>query len=336
MPPRREIDDRPTCLVLHMRALGEVAFALPLLHALQHAGWRTVSLIQRELAPILEASGLVDHVIYRVKQPRAYLAMAGEIRRQHPRACLALGPGANNSLLARFSGARDRIGYDYAQCRWCLQTVPFEGGGVENYLSLLPSLGVPRTADSYCGLLKVPPAQSKAAAALLEAAGLPPGEPFVALSPISTGKLGVNAYPPESWAVICRELRARGHHVVLVGSAADAQLHREMLQGEGAGRALSLAGQTPVLVLAGVLQRAAALIGVDTGPVHVAAAVGTHCVVLFGPSDPRRTSPCGEGHVVLYRGLNCQPCHTEPCNYEGRCLRELTPEQVLTAAEQIL
>ena len=82
--------------------------------------------------------------------------------------------------------------------------------------------------------------------------------------------------------------------------------------------------------------RAVCLVGVDTGPIHVAAAIGTRCVVLFGPSDPKLTPPCGEGHTILCRGLECQPCHTAPCPHGGRCLREITPDQVLAATEALL
>jgi ADP-heptose:LPS heptosyltransferase len=156
------------------------------------------------------------------------------------------------------------------------------------------------------------------------------------VSPLSTGKLGVKAYPPEHWQQVVWNLSALGYHLALVGSPGDAARHAQLMATAGPGRVVSLAGLTPALVLAGVARRAAGVVGVDTGPLHVAAAVGTRCVVLFGPSDPALTAPCGEGHIVLYRDLECQPCQTGPCYHQGRCMRELTPRAVVEAVQRLL
>jgi len=336
---RSSVGESPTVAVLHMLALGEGVFALPLLHALKHADppWRTVCVARADVGEILGASGLADRVLLRNHPPgvRGAWRLVRELRRERPQACLALATSAGNTLLAWLSGARQRIGYDYAHLAGLLETVPFEGGGVENYLSLLPRLGVARTISSYVGLLRVPAEAQGKADALLREVGCGPGGTFVALAPISTGKQREKAYPAERWAQVCAALRDRGVPVVLVGTEADREAHESMLA-RGVAPAASLAGRTPPLVLAGVLRRAACVVGIDTGPIHVAAAVGTRCVVLFGSSDPRRTAPCGGGHVILYRDLDCQPCLARPCTREGECLRRITPEEIVAAVERLL
>lgn len=327
-----------TCVLLHMRALGEAVFALPLLHALRHDSppWRTVSVIEPGVGKLLAASGLVDRVIPRQAGPTWDFSLLTRVRRERPRACLSLTRSGPNSVLAALSGASFRLALEGADWSRWLPTVPFPGLGVENYLAFLPALGVPRTVTSYCGLLQTTPEAEAEAEALLVEAGLTVGTPFLALVPTSTGKLGVKAYPEAYWREVVGRLAAEGHALVLVGTRADATLHQALLPGEAPAPVVSLAGRTSPLALAAVLRRAACAVGVDTGPLHVAAAVGTRCVVIFGPSDPAQTAPCGEGHVILSRGLDCQPCLTAPCPQEGRCLREIAPALVVEAARQVL
>jgi ADP-heptose:LPS heptosyltransferase len=327
-----------TAVTLHMRALGELVFALPLLHALRHADppWRTVCVAHAGLTDLLAASGLADRVLPRLRPRdwRGYRRLVQTLRAERPTVCLSLTPSAGNSLLAAISGARRRLGYDYADLSWLLERVPSDGGGIENYLIFLPPIGVARTVDSYCGLLRVPETDREAARTLLRRAGIEPETPFVAVSPISTGKQGVKAYPLDHWAAVCRGLSQRGP-VVVVGSGADRAAHDEIVAG-APDRVVSLAGETSALTLAAVLERASCVVGADTGPIHVAAAMGTRCVVLFGASDPHRTAPSGEGHTILYRGLACQPCLVAPCTHHGACLRDIDPEEVIAAVENSL
>jgi ADP-heptose:LPS heptosyltransferase len=296
-----------------------------------------ISVARANAAAILAASGLPDQVLVRdsYKGARGFLRLVSSLRAAHPDASLALSPSAGTSLLARLSGASRRLGYSQADLSWLSEAIPFRGGGVENYLSLLPPLGLLRTVSSYVGLLRVGAAERREADELLASVRIAPADPFVAISPISTGKLDVKAYPEESWCAVCGTLQADGYPVVLVGSAADVPAHARMARLAGKEIA-SLAGKTSPVVLAGVLQRAGCVAGVDTGPIHVAAAVGAPCVVIFGPSNPERTAPCGEGHIVLSRGLDCQPCLDGPCKRQGACLRMVTPEEVVAAVESVL
>jgi len=339
MPSAAPGDQPPsagTALTLHMNALGEAVFALPLLHALKHASppWRTVCVIRPALGGILSASGLADVVIAREAGAAGFLRLVAQVRKARPTICFALSTSPSNSALARISGTRRRIGYRHAGLARLLETVRFEGGGVENCLSLLRPLGIERTISTYSGLLKVPQETQEQADALLARAGIGAAETFIAVSPISTGKLGAKAYPAESWQAVCDDLGEAGWRVVLVGSSEDLELHRRILADRAGG--ISLAGKTPALVLAGVLGRAACMVGVDTGPVHIAASLGVRCVTLFGPSDPRRTAPCGDGHVNLCAGLDCQPCHAAPCRRAGACMKAISPADVIRAVRDVV
>jgi ADP-heptose:LPS heptosyltransferase len=92
-------------------------------------------------------------------------------------------------------------------------------------------------------------------------------------------------------------------------------------------------GQTEVGLLPTLLRQAAALVTNDSGPMHIAAAVGTPVVALFGPTDPVRTGPYGGGHSVLTHDVPCRPCLSRRCRHTVplACLSGVTPEQVVQA-----
>ena len=103
-------------------------------------------------------------------------------------------------------------------------------------------------------------------------------------------------------------------------------------------KAIDLTGQTPVGLLPGLLRRASLLVTNDSGPMHIAAAVGTPVVALFGPTDPVKTGPYGKGHVVLSHAVECRPCFRRDCARAVplECLTAVRPEQVVRAVEQQL
>ena len=98
--------------------------------------------------------------------------------------------------------------------------------------------------------------------------------------------------------------------------------------------AVDLAGATTVGLLPALLSRASLLITNDSGPMHVAAAVGTAIVALFGPTSAVRTGPYGAGHVVLSGKVPCSPCFSRTCHNTVplECLTMVSPQQVLAAA----
>ena len=98
---------------------------------------------------------------------------------------------------------------------------------------------------------------------------------------------------------------------------------------------LNLAGKTDLAQLAELYRRCALLITNDSGPMHIAAAVGTPVVAIFGPTDPALTGPYGKQHVVLRAGIPCSPCLKPYCTHTPRmeCMSLVTVEQVLAAVK---
>ena len=103
------------------------------------------------------------------------------------------------------------------------------------------------------------------------------------------------------------------------------------------GAARSIAGKDTLATLPALLARLGVLVSGDTGPLHIAALVGTKTVSLFGPTDPRRTAPRGEGHRILRRELECSPCFKRTCPLgHHRCMKDIAPEEVAGEAARML
>jgi lipopolysaccharide heptosyltransferase II len=155
----------------------------------------------------------------------------------------------------------------------------------------------------------------------------------------SEGLIGVN--PSARWATKLwgndkfAELirRLPSERVVLTGSAAE----REQIDKIAQGRR-NLVGQTDLFQLAELYRRCQVVVTNDSGPMHLAAAVGTPVVAIFGPTDPALTGPYGDRHVVLRAGVLCSPCFKDSCanKVHMECMKLITVEQVLEAAKCFL
>ena len=124
--------------------------------------------------------------------------------------------------------------------------------------------------------------------------------PRVALLPCS--RQARKNWPPERFIEVARALRAKaGVSLHLVGGAADVAVCDAIAAGAGGG-ATQWCGKTSLLELGGLLRGMDLLVTVDSGPMHMAVAVGTPVVAVFGPTHPERTGPFGPGHVVVRQG----------------------------------
>jgi 3-deoxy-D-manno-octulosonic-acid transferase/heptosyltransferase-1 len=96
---------------------------------------------------------------------------------------------------------------------------------------------------------------------------------------------------------------------------------------------ISVAGGTSLRELAVLYKKASLLLTTDSGPMHLAAAVGTPVVALFGPTSPERTGPYGSGHTIIRRGLPCSPCFRKTCE-TVECMKIITVDEVFQAVRK--
>jgi lipopolysaccharide heptosyltransferase II len=203
-------------------------------------------------------------------------------------------------------------------------TPPQPVHAVDRYLAMAAALDATETRREFT--IAVDAGAGGRAAALL--AGLPPRR--VAVHP--SARWETKLWEAASWRSLVAALAAAGYGVVLTGSAAEASAAAALAEGLPPVR--SLAGQLSLKELASVLGQVALLVTLDSGPMHVAGAMGTPVVALFGPTDARRTGPIGPA-TVLQQALPCQPCLSRTCKIAEtrRCMREIGPAEVLAAVQ---
>ena len=183
-----------------------------------------------------------------------------------------------------------------------------------------------------------------AADALLRAAGLAPDPPLLAVHPGSGAYSVARRWFPDRFTTVADALSCRyGLGVVLLGGE-DERALADTVIGHMHRPAANLAGRTSLEELGGVLRRCALLVGNDAGVAHLASAVGTPVVAIFGPFNHRTWRPLGRSLVVRAEpALPCMPCvnrgfsrgYPEGCP-PRYCLQEVTPAMVVAAAEQLL
>lgn len=166
------------------------------------------------------------------------------------------------------------------------------------------------------------------------------------MHPLHRWRQGRNlkGWPAAAWRDLARVLLERYPDATLVlagapGEWIDCEEIRVALPAALAGRCLNLARELPVRLLAGLLAEAAACVGVDTGPSHLAAALGCPLAVLFGPADPAEMAPRGPSPVeVLRSGAPCSPCYgtrrRRTCR-DNICMQRIGVAEVLAAVERV-
>jgi len=147
-------------------------------------------------------------------------------------------------------------------------------------------------------------------------------------------------WPPERYAQVADKLiQKHGFKVIIVSGAKDAQKAEEVTK-HMHSPALNLAGKTSISQLASILKRSQLFISTDSGPMHVASALGVPVITIFGRSQaglsPQRWGPLGEKHKVLHKTVGCTICLAHNCQKDFACLKSTTVEDVLLAAESIL
>ena len=249
-----------------------------------------------------------------------------------------------NSFRSALDVARARIpqrwGYKSDGRGWLLtRKVPPAPDGthqVDSYQHLVDALGFPNGAKE--PRLEVAPALRAAAAELLATAGWDGATPLAALAPGAA--FGASKrWPPEYFADLVRALSNDGVRSVLVGSAADQPGAREIEIALGHDRSLlmNLVGRTDVPTLAGLFTHVRALVGNDSGAVHMAASIGVPVTAVFGPTDERLTAPRAlTSHTVLTNPVWCRPCMLRECPLDHECMRGVSANSVAGAMRRIL
>lgn len=240
-----------------------------------------------------------------------------------------------SSLIVLLSGGKRRVGYDSWQELSFLalnERVPEDMNkhAVDRYLDLVYHLGAQPTPMREF-LIPHEQEAERRVDALLKARGISRGEPFVVLNPLALWE--TKLWNNDGFVHICDDLFTKLRlKSVLVGIE-----HKSLryIAARTKSPVIDLIGQTTLKELVCLLKKAKLMVTTDSGPMHIAAAVDTPIVALFGPTDPRRTGPYGDGHLVIQKNLPCSPCFLKRCKTR-ECMLDITAEEVFHSIERFL
>lgn len=116
---------------------------------------------------------------------------------------------------------------------------------------------------------------------------------------------------------------------LVIGSSEDIYLADAVVE-RSKGSAISLAGKTDLKALIKIIRGARFVVSNDSGPMHIAAALGVPVFAIFGPTDPKRTGPYGKGHTIIREDISCAPCFKKKCK-SAKCMQNLSTEKVYEA-----
>jgi lipopolysaccharide heptosyltransferase I len=325
-------------LIIKPSSLGDAVHALPTVNLIRrrfpdaHIAW----LINNSLASLLKNCQLINERIEfrreefkRITHLPRFLGFLQLLREHNFDLVVDLQGLLRSGLMTAATRAPRRVGLSDARegaLFFYTDIVPVTPvHAVERYLCAAKHLG----CDA--GPVEFPLGSSAEDTAYIDKLLLgrvPPG-PLIAVN--AATRWPTKLWGDEKFAALIQKLPRE--RVVLTGGAADVPRANQLCCG-----CINIAGKTNLAQLAELFRRCAVVISNDSGPMHLAAAVGTPVVAVFGPTDPALTGPYGNRHVVLRSGIPCSPCMKPRCAHKPRmeCMTLVTVEQVLAAVHPFL
>jgi lipopolysaccharide heptosyltransferase I len=344
-------------LIVKLSSLGDIVHALPTVNALRDRfpQARIAWLVDAAWREILDGVAAVDEVLlnplpsgktFRFRQQigrigelwRGVQAMKQALRARRFDAAIDLHGLLRSAIWCRWSGAPLRVGlsdnvHEFNYIFLTHRVPPAGRHAVERMLGVAQHFGADVRQPRF-GYQPPPAAQQFA-------------DEFLRRHNVNNERLmGINAgasRPTNRWgadrfAAVADALAQNvGGRVVLLGGPTDVERANDIAQ-QMKQPPLLAAGQTTISQLAALLQRCALLVSGDTGPMHLATAVGTPVVALFGPAASWLTGPYGAQHAVVEKDLPCRPCFHRPRACAGRidCLKMISADEVAEAARSVV
>lgn len=330
----------PNVLLVRFSSIGDLILTTPLLRAIRerHPAGRITFVVREDMADTLRNNPRIDQLIT-WRRGSSLPDLARRLRAQRWTHRLDLHNSLRSHLLRRLVGGRWTSYAKHRLRRKLLIVTRGKRGGhlghvAERYFAAARDLDV--TLDGKPPEFFTTSTADAAAAAFLAQRGLGRDRPLVALAPGAAHF--TKRWPPHQWIALARQL-AGTHDIVIVGGRAERDIATVIAAAAG-DRAVSAAGQYPLDGTAALLKRAVSLVAGDTGVLHLATAVGTPVVGLYGPTiEAFGYFPYAAPAVTLQHQLGCRPCSSQggpvcPLGHHD-CLVKMMPEEVLAAVETL-
>ncbi len=334
--------DQPTCILLiKPSSFGDIIHGLPVLAACK-GHWPDAQIdwaVKREWAGLLTGHPLLRRAVFFPGTAWEGLRAWPALRREGYDLVIDLQGLFRSGLYAALTGCPVRVGFDDGRegSSWFYsRRVKVSNGAVhavDRCLDLVRRIGV-TTGPTPAFPVPDGKKQQEWVDGLWRRNQIRDGEAVCIIHP--SARWETKRWPAERFAQLADGLIAQERlRIMIVGSAAEASQIEEMSR-QMSQPAINLAGQTDLLQLAALLRRSDLLVSNDSGPMHLAAAVGTPVVAIFGPTDPSRVGPYGDGHVVLRKEIDCSRCSRRACIRDALCMRAIDVSEVFEAVRGVV
>lgn len=343
-------------LIVKMSAVGDVVHTLPALNAIRkhYPDARIEWLVEEAASDLVKGHQALDRVL--VSERKRWIRglssssclnsvsesfrFVKKLRQTNYDLIFDFQGLLKSGVLIGLARGKRKIGYDKGMehmeqsYRFLNERVPpvsMDNHALLRSMMLLDYLGIPSSEISFG--LPVGDRNRDMADKLLARYRVKQRKPLVAIHPVA--KWETKLWNNEKFSSLADKLIERyGAEVVFTGNEADGRTI-ECIVSNMKSKAANLAGETTLKTLAALYEKIDFLVSPDTGPMHVAAALGRPVVALFGPTAPWRTGPVGNGHQVVQTQIDCSPCFKRTCKTVD-CMEKITVEQVLESVEAIL
>jgi len=329
-------------LIIKLRYIGDVLLATPTVRAIKAARphVRVTMMVNRGTEDVLSGNPDIDEIVILDKGSLVtQVQLIAGLRRRRFDTVIDLTDGDRSAVLSWVCGAPVRIGFN-DEHRWrgrfytqVVQSAPGVQHRIDRDLEALKPMSI--QADSRNPQLWLTPEDANSADRLLDQLGLQRSQSIVMLQP--GARYWFKAWPPERFAELADRLTFQyGCQVLIGGSHQEGDLAQQIQQ-MAKSRPISMAGRTTMKQFAAIAKKSALFVGNDSGAMHIASAVGTPVVALFGPSSPVEWGPRGGATEVIYKGLDCRTCFHPTCpRGEQNCMKLIAVDEVMSASGRLM
>ena len=339
------MDGSERILIIKLSSIGDVVHTLPFVEVLKsnYPKLRIDWCVDEEAYPIIEGNPCIDKIIvskrkawkekllYLIRWPEiikeAYLFL-DELRKKEYEIVIDLQGLLKSGLIAGICKGKRKIGLDSSrECGWLfvneIVSVNYNQHAIDRYLQVANYLG--------CNLLNwkwriyISDRDREIVDHLIEQLNKY-NTPIIAINPCARWK--TKMWHIEKFSELAKRLIDMGIKPLFLGSIKDKIIIDKMI--EEIKGAINLSGMLTLKQLAYLYSKCVTVVTVDTGPMHIAVLAGCKVVSIFGPTDPKRTGPYGEGHDIIRADVPCSPCFKRDCK-DMRCMKEINVDMVMNS-----
>jgi len=332
-------------LIMKFSSLGDVILSVPAIRAIKDkfgSHYKITCLVAESSKEVLMRCPYIDELLVcdfknRDKGLGGVLKLGRNLRKKNFDLVVDLQNNRNSHLLSFLSNAPARFGYDNKKMGFLLNhRIRDEKPAIDpvtHQFRVLKMLGV----ELKDARLELWPSENDFLYIdeFLKSEWLSATQGLVGINISASKRWRTKDWPLDDMAELCLELKKRDIRLVLTGTKDDGSSAQALLSLAREAKPINACGKTNVNQLACLIKRCAVYISSDSAPLHIAAAVATPFIALFGPTNPLRHLPPADKCVVIRKELSCSPCYKSKCR-RPRCMQLIRPQEVMAAVEKLL